>query len=54
MMGYCENLPSGIVVVGLHVGSCSHWTSDVHDAQTGWSTRSSRILITEVSAPQQL
>jgi len=48
--GYCENIPRGVVRVGLHVGNCAGYGNA--DAHTGWNSVS-RIVIEEVPAPQK-
>ena len=48
--GYCENIPSGVVRVGFHIGKCSGKT--LGDGDTGWNSVS-RIMIAEVPPAQQ-
>ena len=47
--GFCENIPQGVVTVGLWVGQCGSYT--LGDANTGW-IGVSRIMIEEVSRAQ--
>ena len=47
--GYCENIPVGVLRVGLHVGNCAGYGDA--NALSGWNSVS-RIVIEEVPAPQ--
>jgi len=48
--GYCQNIPKGMVRVGINVGNCARY--DNADAHSGWNSVS-RIVIEEVPAPQK-
>ena len=49
--GHCENLPSGMIKVGFHVGRCIRLPHSHFDANSGWNAIS-RIVIEELPPPQ--
>ena len=48
--GYCQNIPKGVVRVGINVGNCAGYGNV--NAHSGWNSVS-RIVIEEVPAPQK-
>ena len=47
--GFCENIPSGLIRVAVHVGNCQDMGSS--DRHTGWRSVS-RIMIEEYPQSQ--
>ena len=48
--GFCENIPSGLIRIAVHVGNCYGYGSS--DRHTGWKSVS-RIMIEEYPQSQK-